>query len=80
LVSLEADGDGLREGEFADVDHADCIALAVGDVGVFAIGGAVVGQSLLAEVPPGEPAEDGEQDDDEEKFFQESAYAVERKD
>src|SRR5208282_2905001 len=66
-------GDGLRERERAQIDHADRVALAVGDVSVFAVKRPVVGQRLLAKVPPGSSAEDGEQNRDKEEFSQDIA-------
>ena len=54
--------------EGAQVDDADRVALAVGDVGVFAIGGAVVGQRALLEIPPAEAAPNHKQQYRKKKF------------
>ena len=36
----------------AQVNHRDGVALAVGDVGILAIGGAVAGELALPQIPP----------------------------
>ena len=54
----------------AQIDHADGIALAVGDVGVFAICGTVVGKRTLMEIPPPDRDRDGGENGDEEELSQ----------
>jgi hypothetical protein len=67
---LAADPNRLGQSEGAQIDHADRVALPVGDVGKLAESGSVTGELLLAEVPPGDSAEDGQQDGDEEELAQ----------
>ena len=68
---LAADPDGFRKGERSQVNHAHRVAFSVGDVGVLAVEGTVVGKRLFAEVPPAYSAEDGNYDSDEKEFSQE---------
>ena len=67
---LKADGNCLRRLEGPQIDDAHSVAFAVGDVGIFAIGWAVIRQRVLAEVPPCERGQERDQNNDEEKFSQ----------
>jgi hypothetical protein len=67
-----ADRDGLAQREGAQINLTDCVALAIGDVSVFTVGGAVVRQGLLAEVPPAKTGQDRSQHSDEQEFAQSS--------
>jgi hypothetical protein len=60
----------LRQRERPQIDHADRVALAVGDVGVLTKCGAVVRKRWLAEIPPPQTAKDGNQHCDEEELSQ----------
>src|SRR3954469_17221328 len=79
LVLLAVSGDpggfaahvqGLRQPEIAQINHADGVALAVGDVGKLAECGTILGKRLLAKIPPSQSAEDGQQHSDEEELSQ----------
>ena len=69
----------LRQSEITKVDHADSVALAVGDIGEFTKGRSVIGQLLLAEIPPSDSAKDGHEHSDDEEFAQGSISSREEK-
>ena len=54
----------------AQINHRNRIALAVGNVGVLAVGGAVAGQLAFLEVPPAQAASGSQSDCKKKKFFQ----------
>ena len=56
---IAADRNGFGECERPKVNDADRIAFSVADVGVLAVGGPVVRQRLLAEIPPAHSAKNG---------------------
>ena len=49
-LAAHPNGSGRLKG--AQINHRNRVALAVGDVGILAIGGAVGGQLALVEIPP----------------------------
>ena len=69
----------FRQREGSQVNHADRVALAVGHVGILAICGTIVRQSLLAEIPPGKAAQHGQHNYDDEKFSQNGDHSCGRK-
>ena len=69
-VSAYSDAQRFCQGECAQVDDADCVALSIGDVGVLAKRRAVVRHCLLAEIPPPKAAKDGDEYRDEKKLSQ----------
>src|SRR5207253_10769660 len=65
-----ADVNGLRQLQRPQINHADRVALAVGDVSVLAVSRPVIRQRSLGEVPPSEPSQNRNEDSDEEEFSQ----------
>jgi len=58
------------ECECAEINHADRVALTIGNISVLAECRAVVRDELLAKVPPSEAAKDGQEDGDEKELAQ----------
>src|SRR5437763_3775742 len=52
------------------VDHTDRIALSIGDVGVLTVGGAIIGQIALMEIPPAESSGGGDRENCKEELSQ----------
>src|SRR5262249_11975342 len=73
---LASHPDGLCGLEAAQVNNGNGVALSVGDVSVFAVSGAVVGQRALVEVPPTSAANQRQQNCQEKRFFQGRGLAV----
>jgi len=67
---FDADFYSFRRLKCTQVNDGDCVALAVSDVSVFAIGRAVIGQRLLTEVPPSQGGGQWNQHHEEEEFSQ----------
>ena len=71
-----ADFYGLCRLECAQVNDRDRVALAVGDVGIFTVGGAVIRQGWLTEIPPSQGgACQRKQHHEEEEFSQNQCAA-----
>jgi len=66
-----SDSDGFRWLKRAQVDDADRIALAVGDVGVLVVSRTIIVELPFVEIQPPNGRNNGRQDNDEENFSQE---------
>ena len=62
----------------AQVNHRDGVALAVGDVGVLAIGGAVGGELALPQIPPSQTPDNRKRNNEEKKFSQANGLMADR--
>ena len=67
---FDSDFYSSRRLKCTQVNNGDRVALAVGDVGIFAVGRAVIRQRLLTEVPPSQGGDQRKQHHEEEKFSQ----------
>ena len=67
---LAANFNGLRGLKRSQIDDANRIALAIGDVGVLVISRAVVGELALVEIQPPNGNSNGRGDNDEKKLSQ----------
>ncbi len=56
--------------EGAQINHRNRVALAVGNVGILAIGGTVIGQLVFLEIPPSQTAGTGQGENEEKKLSQ----------
>src|SRR4029077_15514269 len=65
--------DGLRQLKRPQINHANRIALAIGDVGILAVSGPIVRQRFLAEIPPRARSQQRNQNNDEEESSQSAA-------
>jgi len=69
---LSANPYGFRRLKCTQVNDGNGVALAIGDVGIFAVCRAVIGQGLLTEVPPSQGGGQRKQHHEEEEFSQNS--------
>src|SRR5262249_24469951 len=67
---LAADAQGPGQFKGTEIDDADGVALAIGDIAVLAKRRPVTGQRLFSEIPPSDRGKDGKKHSDEEKFSQ----------